>query len=94
MATGGNRAQIITRYKSRPVIVVRATFGALLCTFDQFSDIVTIHTLFSVGLVGSASALLTMISLAIAVQVEIRAPIHSCVAARPVVLAPRCVVRG
>ncbi len=49
---------------------MRATFGALLCTFDQFSDIITIHTLFSVGLVGSASALLTMISLAIAVQVE------------------------
>jgi hypothetical protein len=94
MATGDSRARIITRYESKPVIVVHATFGALLCTFDQFSDIITIHTLFSVGLVGSASALLPMISLAIAVQVETRARIHSCAAARPVLLAPRCVGRG
>jgi hypothetical protein len=60
---------IIARYKSLPGIVVRAAVGALLGTGDQLSDIVTIYTLFRVGLLGPAYALLTMVLLSFAVQV-------------------------
>ena len=60
---------IIARYKSLPGIVVRAAVGALLGTGDQLSDIVTIYTLFGVGLLGPAYALLTMVLLSFAAQV-------------------------
>ena len=60
---------IIARYKSVPGIVVSAAVGALLGTGDQLSDIVTIYTLFGVGLLGPAYALLTMVLLSFAAQV-------------------------
>jgi hypothetical protein len=60
---------IIARYKSMPVIVVCATVGALLGTGDVISDIVTICTLFGLGLLGPAYALLTMTLLSFAMQV-------------------------
>ena len=60
---------IIERYKSMPAIVVRATVGALLGTGDVLSDIVTIYTLFGLGLLGPAYALLTMVLLSFAAQV-------------------------
>ena len=60
---------IIERYKSLPGIVVRATVGALLGTGDVLSDIVTICTLFGLGLLGPAYALLTMVLLSFGVQV-------------------------
>ena len=60
---------IIARYKSLPSIVVRAAVGALLGAGDQLSDIVTIYTLFGVGLLGPAYALLTMVLLSFAAQV-------------------------
>ncbi len=60
---------IIERYKSMPAIVVRATVGALLGTGDVLSDIVTICTLFGLGLLGPAYALLTMVLLSFAAQV-------------------------
>ena len=52
-----------------PAIVVRATVGALLGTGDVLSDIVTICTLFGLGLLGPAYALLTMVLLSFGVQV-------------------------
>ena len=60
---------IIARYTSMPAIVVRATVGALLGTGDVLSDIVSICTLFELGLLGPAYALLTMVLLSFGVQV-------------------------
>ena len=59
----------IARYKSLPGIVVRAAVGALLGTGDQLSDIITIYTLFRLGLLSPAYALVTMVILSFAVQV-------------------------
>jgi hypothetical protein len=52
-----------------PIVAVGAAVGALLGTGDQLSDIVTIYTLFGVGLLGPAYALLTMVLLSFAAQV-------------------------
>ena len=69
---------IIARYKSLPAIVVRAAVGALLGTGDVLSDIVTIYTLFRLGLLGPAYALMTMVILSFAAQV-----LSQCVAHGP-----------
>jgi hypothetical protein len=52
-----------------PAIAVRTMVGALLGTGDMASDVVTIVTLFGLGHLDSAYALLTMVCLNITAQV-------------------------
>ena len=69
MPSGNVFAWVISRYKSVPAIVLRAIVANLLSTGDLASDLYTIQSLFALGHVGPASALLTMVCLSFAVQV-------------------------
>jgi hypothetical protein len=53
--------RLIKGFKSMPAIAVRTMVGALLGTGDMASDVVTIVTLFGLGHLDSAYALLTMV---------------------------------
>jgi hypothetical protein len=60
---------VAARYKSLPSIVLRALVADLLSSFDLASDIYTIESLFALGHLGTAYALLTMVCLSFAGQV-------------------------
>ena len=62
--------RIVTGYKSLPGIVVRAIVATLLGTGDLVSDLYTTVTLFSLGHLGPAYAMVAMICLSMAVQVR------------------------
>jgi hypothetical protein len=64
--------RLIKGFKSMPAIAVRTMVGTLLSTGDMASDVVTIVTLFGLGHLDSAYALLTMVCLNIAAQVGTR----------------------
>jgi hypothetical protein len=61
--------RIVAGYKSVPGIVVRATVATLLGTGDLVSDLYTTVSLFSLGHLGPAYAMVAMICLNMAVQV-------------------------
>jgi hypothetical protein len=63
-------AWIVARYKSMPSIVVRALVATLLGFGDFASDIFTIVSLFGLGHLGSAYALLVMVLLSLLSQVR------------------------
>jgi hypothetical protein len=65
-------AWIIARFKSVPLVVLRAVLAEVLHTFDVASDLFTIQSLFAMDHGGPASALLTMVLLAFAVRVRAR----------------------
>ena len=68
VASGGFQ-WIIVQYKSMPSIVVRTMVGTVLSTGDIISDVITIHSLFGLGYLGQAYALLTMACVSLALQV-------------------------
>ena len=74
---------VVARYKSVPAIVVRATIATLLGTGDLASDIYTMFSLFRLGHLSPAYALLTMVLLNFAVgQVRAHVPMCRCAASR------------
>ena len=62
-------AWLVANYKSPSGVVARAAFGTVLGTGDLVSDVYAITTLFALGHLAPAYALLAMVILSIAVQV-------------------------
>jgi hypothetical protein len=69
MPVGNIMAWVIARYKSVPAIVARTLTAVLLGWFDQASDMYTMASLFELGHLGAAYALLSMVCMNLAVQV-------------------------
>jgi hypothetical protein len=63
---------ITARYQSVPSIMLRVVLADVLHTLDLASDLYTIDILFALGRDGPASALLTMVCLTFAGQVQAR----------------------
>ena len=68
--------RIVAGYRSLPGIVVRAIVSTLLGTGDLVSDLYTTVNLFSLSHLGPAYAMVAMICLSMAVQVQATCALH------------------